>query len=385
MEIEELDGRYAGVAAQTGSVSTAVAPQAIDGGMGFETTVASGAPTFIEAPYQPLGGPIEADVAVVGLPYEGTVQIDHRRKHLRGTAAPPDPTAIRPRPGAYDAPDAVRLGSLPYSLGYSGGELPEVGGIVIKDHLRVVDVGDADVRAGTMEGAWNSAAAAVAEVVAAGAVPMTIGGDHTITGMALAGIHAARPDLRIGAIVIDSHFDLADAPEIGASSFWYRTFRTGMLEPTNLCPIGIRGNKNPRVWGSIAEALETPFRTMADIDRDGIVEVVRQALTAVTTGVDGLYVSLDVDVIDPAFQPGQKLPDSAGLTAREVMLALRTLVAESPVPLVGFDVAEYSPYYDFRRHGAIMIARSIVEVIGGLAALKSIEPTAASTGRRPAS
>ena len=64
------------------------------------------------------------------------------------------------------------------------------------------------------------------------------------------------------------------------------------------------------------------------------------ALQAATADVDALYISLDTDVIDPAFQPGQKLPDAAGLTAREVMLALRTLVAESPVPIIGFDTAE---------------------------------------------
>ena len=189
--------------------------------------------------------------------------------------------------------------------------------------------------------------------------------------MALMGIHAARPDLKIGAIVIDSHFDLADVPEIGASSFWYRAFQRGMLEPTNLCPIGIRGNRNPRVWGPIAKTLGMPYRTMADIDRDGIVAVARHALQSVSSGVDALYISLDVDVIDPAFQPGQKYPDAAGLTAREVMLALRTLIAESPVPLAGYDVAGYSPHYDVRYHGAIMVARSVVEVIGGLAARKA--------------
>jgi agmatinase len=143
-----------------------------------------------------------------------------------------------------------------------------------------------------------------------------------------------------------------------------------MLEPSNLCPIGIRG-KTLGGWGTVVEALEVPFRTMADIDRDGIIETARYALRAATEGVDALYISFDVDVVDPAFQPGQKLPDAAGLTAREVMLALRTLVAESPVPLAGFDVAEYSPHYDLRHHGAVMVARSVVEVIGGLALRKA--------------
>jgi agmatinase len=286
---------------------------------------------------------------------------------------------MRPRHGAYDAPAAVRVGSLAYSLGFSGGEVPEIG-VTLTDHLGIADVGDADVRGGTMEQAWDTAAAAIAEVVRAGAVPIALGGDHTITGMALAGIHAARPDLRIGAVVLDSHFDVADKPKIGASAFWYSAFRSGMLEPTNLFPIGIRG-KTLRGWDAVVEALEVPYRTMADIDRDGIVDTARQALQAVTADVDALYISLDVDVIDPAFQPGQKLPDAAGLTAREVMLALRTLVTESPVPIAGFDVAEYSPHYDLRHIGAVTVARSVVEVIGGLAVRAAAAPVGASASQ----
>lgn len=381
MDIDELERRYADAAAKAGNKTTEVAPVALDGGMSYDTAIALDVPTFIEAPFQPLGTPIEADVAIVGLPYEGIVQIDHRRKFFRGTAGVPNPDAMRPRHGAYDSPAAIRVGSLAYSLGFSGGEIPEIG-VKLTDHLRVVDVGDADVRGGTMEEAWDTAAEAVAEVVRAGAVPITLGGDHTITGMALAGVHAARPDLRIGAIVLDSHFDVADQPKIGASAFWYSAFRSGMLDPTNLCPIGIRG-KTLGGWDAVVDALEIPYRTMADIDRDGIVEVARYALQAATADVDALYVSLDVDVIDPAFQPGQKLPDGAGMTAREVMLALRTMVAESPVPLIGFDVAEYSPHYDFRHHGAVTVARSVVEVIGGLALRKAAAPVAAPATTEP--
>jgi arginase family enzyme len=369
MDIDELERRYAEAATKAGNTTTEVAPNAMDGGMAFEHSIAWDVPTFIEAPYNPLGTPLDADVAIVGLPYEGIVQIDHAKKFFRGTAGAPNPNAMRPRFGANDAPAAIRVGSLAYSLGFSGGEIPEIG-VTLTDHLKIVDVGDADVRGGTMEEAWDTAAAAIAEVLSAGAVPMTLGGDHTITGMALAGIHAARPDLRIAAVVLDSHLDVANKPKIGASAFWYRAFRSGVLEPSNLCPIGIRG-KTLRGWDAVVEALELPFRTMADIDRDGIVEIARQALAAVTSDVDALYISLDTDVIDPAFQPGQKLPDSAGLTAREVMLGLRTLVTESPVPIVGFDVAEYSPHYDYRHQGAITVARSVVEVIGGLAVRKA--------------
>ena len=175
MDTAELDRRYAEVAAITDGVSTAVAPHAMDGGMAFEAVVAPGVPTFMEAPYQPLGTEINADVAIVGLPYEGTVQIDHRRKLLRGIAGPRTRTSTDLVMAPTTLLRRCGWGRSPTALGFPAVRCRNSTGSAINDHLRVVDVGDADVRGGTMQEAWNNGAAAVAEVVTAGSIPMTLG------------------------------------------------------------------------------------------------------------------------------------------------------------------------------------------------------------------
>jgi agmatinase len=92
---------------------------------------------------------------------------------------------------------------------------------------------------------------------------------------------------------------------------------------------------------------------------------VREALARICRDVDALYISLDLDVIDPAFLPAQKYPDPAGLTAREILQALRVAIDQGP-PVVGFDMACLGPDFDVNGLGSQLAARCAVEVIGGL-------------------
>jgi arginase family enzyme len=101
------------------------------------------------------------------------------------------------------------------------------------------------------------------------------------------------------------------------------------------------------------------------VEEKGIRQCVREALARICRGVDALYLSLDLDVIDPAFLPAQKYPDPAGLTAREILQALRLAIEEGP-PVIGFDMACLGPDFDINGLGAQLAARCAVEVIGGL-------------------
>jgi arginase family enzyme len=340
-----------------------------------EPYVAPNVLSFMEVPYQPLGGEIDADVAIVGMPFESVIVRDAFVAYDRHMAPPPDPDEPFSRSGAYDAPNALRLGSRVYTIRASGGFMPERGGLRIEEHLRIVDVGDASVTTGSSEEAWDAGADVIAGVVRSGATPVTLGGDHTTTGIVLEGIFRAKPDLRLGAIVLDSHHDLWRSPRVGPGSFWNRAFENGILDPSKLAQIGLRGVRNPLSFQTAADELGVTCFSMTDVEERGVKAVAEQALEQVSDGIDALYISLDVDVIDPAFCPGQKYPDAAGLTSREVVAALRALVAGGPA-LAGYDVVCFSPHYDFRHHGAMCVARSIVEVISGLA-----ERRAADAGR----
>ena len=102
---------------------------------------------------------------------------------------------------------------------------------------------------------------------------------------------------------------------------------------------------------------------MADVDELGVVTVAQEALETATAGTEALYLSLDIDVVDPA-HGGQKYPDPAGLSAREVIRALRVLARG---PIAGFDICCLAPRYDLQGHLSQLAARAALEVIAGLA------------------
>ena len=115
-----------------------------------------------------------------------------------------------------------------------------------------------------------------------------------------------------------------------------------------------------------SQELGVPFWTLWDIETNGIEAVMREAVEQVTEGCDYLYVSLDLDVIDPAFLPAQKYPDPAGMTAREILRGIRYAIDNGP-ELIGFDMACLGPDFDFNGLGAQLAARCAVEAIGGYA------------------
>jgi arginase family enzyme len=137
----------------------------------------------------------------------------------------------------------------------------------------------------------------------------------------------------------------------------------GYLQPENFALIGIRGLRNGMSWHEAAEELGIRYWTLWDVEEQGIAAVMAAAIKAVAKGCDLLYLSLDLDVIDPAFLPAQKYPDPGGLTARETLRALRIAVDTSP-RLAAFDMACLGPDFDVNGLGAQLAARCAVEVIG---------------------
>jgi agmatinase len=193
-------------------------------------------------------------------------------------------------------------------------------------------------------------------------VPIVFGGDHAIPIPVLQ-VLAGKLSGKLGVVTFDSHFDLSYEPKYWAGSQWARAFELGFLEPANFVQIGIRGGRESLADREVAEELGHRYYTMADIDELGIAAIAQEALEAATAGTEALYISLDIDVVDPAYG-GQKYPDPAGLSARELVLALRVLARG---PLAGFDICCLAPRYDLQGHLSQLAARAAVEVIAGLA------------------
>ncbi len=320
-------------------------------------------PTFMEAPQAASAAELEgAGAVVLGIPFEGVKLLDPAT-YAPASAAPAPEGSIYYRSGADAGPDAIRRHSVFYSLRHGRGFVPEASrDLVIADRLQLVDYGDVPVVPGDVEETFLRAHEKLADILAAGAVPIVFGGDHSIPIPVLQ-VLAGKLNGKLGIVVFDSHFDMSYEPKYWAGSQWARAFDLGVVEPENFVQIGIRGGRESLADRAVADELGYRYFTMADVDELGIATVAQEALETASAGTEALYVSLDIDVVDPA-HGGQKYPDPAGLSAREVVHALRVM---GRGPIAGFDICCLAPRYDLQGHLSQLAARAAVEVIAGIA------------------
>ena len=356
-DLQDAFGR-AGEAAERSSARVERRSQAL---------IAPGVPTFLEAPRVDLEEmPAGLDAVFLGVPFEGVVVRDPRTFYPQGTAPAPGHD-LYSRPGAYQAPAAIRQASLFFSLDHSNGLMPELG-LSLGESLGIADAGDVDVAQAPAQRALVEASAAVRRILGAGAVPLVAGGDHLVTLFVLAGIFEATGG-PVGVITYDSHYDLSWEPRYWAGSQWARAMELGALRPRNLAQIGIRGLRNSVFWDAARRELGVNSYTIADVEERGLDAVTAEAIERASDGVDALYVSIDVDAFEPSACPAQKYPEPGGFSAREVLRSLRRVMADG-APLAGFDLCCLGPAYDRDHLGSSVAARCFVEVLGGLAKRK---------------
>jgi agmatinase len=324
-------------------------------------------PTFMELPLaskpQHLKG---TDAVIMGFGYEG---ITAKSPSLSAppTVSRPDPGSVYWRMGADHAPEAIRKYSLYYSVHHNRGYYPEIDkDLVLLDHLTVKDYGDVDVVPADTDETLRRAEEKVSHIVDAGALPIVLGGDHTTPIPTLRAILEKR-ERRVGLIGFDAHLDLSDTPECWASVQWAKTLELGKVSPENFVLIGIRSNRNTLFESHVAEELGIRTFTIDEVKETGIRRVVQEAIGLANDGTDGIYLSLDIDVMEPSLVPAQKAPEIWGLNVDEMMTALRLISREK---LLGFDICEMTPDYDINGMGAQFCARTVVEILGGLALRK---------------
>jgi agmatinase len=277
------------------------------------------------------------DVAVVGAPMDDLVS---------------------DRPGARLAPRAIRGASSP------PGPHLEVG-VDAFAALRVVDFGDAPVIPADPRASHAAIEATVGQVLAAGVMPVVLGGDHSITEpsiRACAGAHGP-----VGLVHFDTHTDTGAevfGVEFSHGTFIRRLVDQGHLDPSRYAQIGLRGYwPGPEEFGWQAERGITSL-FMHDVRDLGIREVVARAIAAVGPGPT--YLTVDVDVLDPAFVPGTGTPEPGGMTAVDLLLAVRTVAAE--LDLIGADVVEVIPSaIGTDDYSALVAERVIRETLTGIA------------------
>jgi formimidoylglutamase len=219
--------------------------------------------------------------------------------------------------------------------------------------LNIVDYGDIAVDNMSSEISVHHVRERVAEIARTGALPFIVGGDHSLEYPNIAGLADVHGKGSFGVIHFDAHFDAGkDGPHfITHGAPVYRAVKEGHVEARNFIQIGLRG-----AWPS-ADGFEwmrnngMRYHTMAEVEKRGWEDVMTRALAEAREGGKKIYISFDVDVLDPAYIPGTGTPVPGGLTMREAMPIVRRLCAEND--LVGFEIVELDPLLDSTYRSAL--------------------------------
>lgn len=188
---------------------------------------------------------------------------------------------------------------------------------------------------------------------------MALGGDHLVPLPLIHGLQTAWPR-RLGLVVFDSHLDLHPSPPLWAGSQWRTLIERGHLQAPDITIIGPRGVRHSPHEVDFARECGVHVLTLREIDQRGLASVCGD-LHERLDKVEAVYVSLDIDSVDPAFCPAQKYPDAAGMAPREILTVMREAVAARP--LAGFDLCCFSPRYDEGQRGALLAARFALEAV----------------------
>lgn len=306
----------------------------------------SGVPTLLDATYRPVD-PAEPDlsdldVALIGVPMD---------------------LGVTNRPGSRFGPRAVRsierVG--PYNHVLKTAPLFEI---------NVADIGDVPFRSRyRLEMSHEDIEAYLRKVVDANVIPLSVGGDHSITHPILKAVGRDRP---VGMIHIDAHCDTGGAYDL--TKFHHGgPFRNavldGVLDPTRVIQIGIRGAAE-YLWEFSYESGMTVIHA-EEIGKMGIEAVIAKAREVVGDGPT--YLSFDIDSLDPAFAPGTGTPEIGGLTSRQALDILHGLKG---LNFIGGDVVEVAPQYDATTNTAHAGAQMLFEILSLIRFSPAITPNA---------
>jgi agmatinase len=283
----------------------------------------AGINTFLKAPYlEDVREVGRYDAAVLGVPFDG------------GTTY---------RPGARFGPQGIRRISALYTpYNY------EIG-VDLREQM-----------------SFDQITKAVAHVVSSGAMPIILGGDHSIGFPTVRGV-AQCTGKRIGIIHFDRHADIQekDLDERMHTTPWFHATNLPNVPASNLVQVGIGGWQVPRPAVAEARKRGTTILTMHDVERLGLDKVAEIALETAWKDAEAVYLSFDIDSVDAGFVPGTGWPEPGGFLPREILYLLGLVAKEG---LCGMEVVEVSPPYDISDITSLMALRGIVEVLGTLVA-----------------
>lgn len=239
------------------------------------------------------------------------------------------------------------------------------------EELTICDYGDAAVDFESTHRSIEPVRSIVREIAETGAVPFVVGGDHALMYPDVAAMSDIYGKGKVGVIHFDAHYDAASfgiGHHLTHGTPVRKLIEQGHVNGNNFIQVGLRGYIPGHE--DLAWMRDQGFRYhfMAEVEKCGWDHVMERAITEASEGTDYLYISLDIDVLDPAYAPGTGTPEPNGLTPRELFPLLRRLGAETN--LVGVELVELNPLVDPTYVTPLVANRCAREILTGIAMRK---------------
>jgi len=269
------------------------------------------------------------------------------------------------RPGARFGPRAIRMVPTAWGSDYAWSIQLDVEPFAV---LKVVDAGDAPVVPARVERGLRVIHDKVFRVASSGAIPIVLGGDHSITYPSAAAVARHVWPRKVGVVHFDAHADTGNdnwGSLIAHGTPMRRLIEEGWVAGPNFVQVGLRGYWPEKETFDWMREQGLRWHTMVEIEERGSEAVIADAIVEALDGPEVIYLSVDIDVVDPGMAPGTGTPEPGGILAREMLRAVRQIVGQ--VELVGMDVVEVSPPYDQSEVTAMLAHRIVMEAISALA------------------
>ena len=289
-----------------------------------------------------------ADVVIVGAP------IDSGTSH---------------RSGAKFGPQAIRMGDyLPHD-----GSRPHLALRVDPlQKLKVKDAGDLLMPGSDLAASLKTLQIATEKISKAGAIAVVLGGDHSIASADVAGIANHLGKGKVSMIHFDAHADTGEdqfGTLVGHGTPMRRLIEDGFVRGDRFLQLGLRGYWPDAATLNWMAKQKMRSYEMTEIHSRGMKAVLDESFKTLTDGCDGVFLSVDIDVVDPGMAPGTGTPEPGGMTSRELLEAVRRICFE--LPIVGIDVVEVAPAYDQSEITAVLANRVVLEALSAIALKKS--------------
>jgi len=273
----------------------------------------------------------EVDIGLVGIPFD--LGLNHR------TGARHGPAAVR------EASRLIR-------------RVHPTSGIRPFEVCNVADLGDAPINPMSKDGSIDQIEAFIAQMRTLNIVPIAVGGDHTIPLPILRALAGDRP---VGILHFDAHADTLDqicGDKINHATFMRRGYEEGLIDPKRVVQVGMRGSRFTA--DDIQYGYDVGYRIITmdeyeDMGRPEVIKVIDDVL-----GDGPVYLSLDIDGLDPAFLPGTGVPEIGGITPRDAQVIIRSLQGRN---IVGADISEVSPLHDPTGITCVTVANLMFEML----------------------